>query len=100
MLHRETTNRRKFALLIKYAKENMMKPKLFGNMRVGNENITTMKIRLLMEEVRKKIWDIAELLNIYSLNEIIDFHSEKYLSIQMLISIPQALIYFADADSS
>ena len=45
-------------------------------------------------------WDIAELLNHYKLSQMIDFHKEKHPSQMLLISIPQAIIYFEDADKS
>lgn len=36
----------------------------------------------------------------YSIQDFIDFYQKKYPSQQLLISIPQALIYFNDAEES
>lgn len=49
---------------------------------------------------KKIFWDIAELLNHFTLKDIILFHQQKFPSQQLLISIPQALTYFFDADES
>lgn len=43
---------------------------------------------------------MAELLKHYSIVECIEMHSKKYPSQQILISIPNALTYFVDADES
>jgi hypothetical protein len=64
-------------------------------------DIAAMKIQAILGRGRKKdFWDIAELLNHFTLKEIIEFHSQKFPSQQLLISIPQAVSYFADADES
>lgn len=64
-------------------------------------DIAAMKIQAILGRGKKKdFWDIAELLNHYSLNEIIENYYRKYPGQMLLISIPQALIYFADADES
>jgi len=41
-----------------------------------------------------------ELLHHYSLAEIIGFHTKKYPNQMLLISIPQALCYFEEAEES
>ena len=67
----------------------------------SNEDIAAMKIQAIMGRGRKKdFWDIAEILLHYSVNEMISFHKKKYPSQQLLISIPQALVYFEDAEQS
>lgn len=64
-------------------------------------DIAAMKIQAILGRGKKKdFWDIAELLQHYTVNEIISFHQQKFPSQQLLISIPQALIYFADAEES
>jgi hypothetical protein len=40
------------------------------------------------------------LLQNYSLQEIINWHQQKYPSQMLLISIPHAITYFVDADES
>ena len=39
-------------------------------------------------------------MKIYSLSDIIDWHKQKFPSHMLLISIPNAITYFADADQS
>ena len=64
-------------------------------------DIAAMKIQAILGRGKKKdFWDIAELLKHYALKEIINFHRQKFPSQQILISIPQAITYFADADES
>ncbi len=60
-----------------------------------------MKIQAILGRGKKKdFWDMAELLQDFSIKNIITFHHQKYPSQQLLISIPQAITYFADADES
>ncbi len=65
------------------------------------KDIAAMKIKAILGRGKKKdFWDLAELLQHYKLEEIIEFYNKKYPSQQLLISIPQAITYFADADES
>ena len=65
------------------------------------EDIAAMKIQAILGRGRKKdFWDIAELFKHFKLKEIIAFYKEKFPSQMLLISIPQALSYFDDADES
>lgn len=67
----------------------------------NDEDIVAMKIFAILKRAHKKdFWDIAELLNHYSLEECIKMYYKKYPNMQLLISIPFALTYFADADES
>ncbi|MFN0082063.1 MAG: nucleotidyl transferase AbiEii/AbiGii toxin family protein [Ferruginibacter sp.] len=67
----------------------------------ATEDIAAMKVQAILGRGKKKdFWDLAELLNWYPLKEIISFHQKKYPSQQLLISIPQAISYFEDADES
>ena len=60
-----------------------------------------MKIQAILGRGKKKdFWDVAELLRHYDLSQMIDFHKAKYPNQMLLISIPQALIYFKDAEDS
>jgi predicted nucleotidyltransferase component of viral defense system len=64
-------------------------------------DIIAMKVNAVMKRgVKKDFWDIAELLAHYSINDFIEFYERKYPSQQLLISIPQALTYFEDAEES
>jgi predicted nucleotidyltransferase component of viral defense system len=65
------------------------------------EDIVAMKIQAILGRGKKKdFWDIAELFKHFKLKEIIAFYKEKFPSQMLLISIPQALSYFDDADES
>ena len=67
----------------------------------NDEDIIAMKIFAILKRAHKKdFWDIAELLNYYSIDECIKMYYKKYPNMQLLISIPYALTYFADADES
>jgi hypothetical protein len=60
-----------------------------------------MKINAILGRGAKKdFWDLAELLNVFTLDEIIQFHKQKFPTQMLLISIPAALTYFADAEES
>ena len=67
----------------------------------SSSEIAAMKIQAILGRGKKKdFWDMATLLQHYSLEEIIGFHTKKYPSQQLLISIPQAIIYFDEAEES
>jgi predicted nucleotidyltransferase component of viral defense system len=67
----------------------------------STEDIIAMKVQAILGRGRKKdFWDVAELLNHYSIHDFIKFHAEKYASQNLLITVPQALTYFADAEES
>ena len=65
------------------------------------EDIAAMKIKAIQGRGNKKdFFDLVELLNKISLEQIIQFYSEKYPDNQILISIPSALTWFDDAENS
>lgn len=65
------------------------------------EDIMAMKVAAVLKRaVKKDFWDIAELLNHYSVDDLIKCYTKKYPSQQLLISIPYAITYFADAEES
>ena len=62
----------------------------------STEDIIAMKVQAILGRGKKKdFWDIAELLNHYSVADFIRFHTQN-----LLITVPQALTYFADAEES
>jgi hypothetical protein len=65
-------------------------------------DISAMKIqKILLGRAKKKdFWDLYELLQHYSLQQLIDWHKQKYPSQMLAISIPHAITYFVDADES
>ena len=67
----------------------------------SNADIAAMKIQAILGRGKKKdFWDLFELLQHYSLQQIIDWHKQKYPSQMLAISIPHAITYFVDADDS
>jgi predicted nucleotidyltransferase component of viral defense system len=84
----------KFLLVDKIVEED-------GIRMFSDKDIIAMKIfAILQRAVKKDFWDIALLLKKYSLETCIEYYQKKYLSNQMLISIPHALLYFEDAEQS
>ena len=64
-------------------------------------DIMGMKIAAIMKRgVKKDFWDIAELLNHYSVEDFINYYTKKYPTQQLLISVPHAMTYFDDAEES
>ncbi len=67
----------------------------------NDADIAAMKIQAILGRGKKKdFWDLYELLQHYSLQQIIDWHKQKYPSQMLAISIPHAITYFVDADDS
>jgi predicted nucleotidyltransferase component of viral defense system len=67
----------------------------------STEDIIAMKVQAILGRAKKKdFWDIAELLSLYYVDDFINFHMEKYAKQNLLITVPQALTYFADAEES
>lgn len=67
----------------------------------STEDIIAMKVQAVLGRGKKKdFWDIAELLQHYTVEDFIHFHKEKYATQNLLITVPQALTYFADAAES
>jgi predicted nucleotidyltransferase component of viral defense system len=67
----------------------------------NDKDLMAMKIQAILGRGKKKdFWDIAELLQHYSLEEFITCHKAKYSSQMLGISIPSALGYFTDAEES
>ena len=68
---------------------------------LSKPDIMAMKIAAILKRgVKKDFWDIAELLQHYSVEEFIKYYTRKYPSQQLLVSVPYALTYFIDADES
>jgi hypothetical protein len=64
-------------------------------------DIGAMKIQAMLGRGKKKdFWDIYELLQHYSLQQLIEWHKKKYPTQMLAISIPNALSFFLDADNS
>ncbi len=67
----------------------------------STEDIIAMKVQAILGRGKKKdFWDVAELLEHYSIDDFINFHKEKYATQNLFITVPQAITYYADADES
>jgi len=67
----------------------------------SNADIAAMKNQAILGRGKKKdFWDLFELLQHYSLQQIMDWHKQKYPSQMLAISIPHAITYFVDADET
>ena len=65
----------------------------------SDRDIMAMKIQAILGRGKKKdFWDISELLQHYSVADFIQSHKEKYSTQNLLISIPQVMVYFQDAE--
>lgn len=68
---------------------------------IGKHDIIAMKVNAIMKRAEKKdFWDIAELLNHYSVDDFVRFYKQKYPNQQLMISVPQAMTYFKEAEES
>ncbi len=67
----------------------------------STEDIIAMKVQAVLGRGKKKdFWDIAELLQHFSVQNFIEYHKQKYATQNLLITVPQAITYFADAEES
>lgn len=67
----------------------------------SSADIAAMKIQAVLGRAQKKdFWDLYELLQHYPLQQLMDWHKQKYPSQMLAISIPHAITYFVDADES
>lgn len=67
----------------------------------STEDIIAMKVQAILGRGKKKdFWDIAELLDHFTIVDFIQFHKEKYSTQNLLITVPQAITYFVDAEES
>lgn len=88
--------------VIKYSHPMIHEPQIIDSIRLySSEDIAAMKINAILGRGKKKdFWDLAELLQHFKLEDLITFHKKKYPSQELLISIPQAITYFDDAEES
>ena len=88
--------------IVYYPHEIIHPIEIHSEIRLYHDNdLMAMKIQAILGRGKKKdFWDIAELLEHYSIKEMMDCHKAKYPSQMLGISIPQALTYFVDADES
>ncbi len=107
-----TFNREKFGIfgfiqnikvdVVKHPHPLLKEPETVDGVRMyAAEDIAAMKINALLGRGKKKdFWDLAELFHHYSLKDISTFYTAKFPKQQLLISIPNAITYFDDAEES
>lgn len=67
----------------------------------SSQDIAAMKIQAILGRGKKKdFYDLYELFRHFSLQQIINWHMEKYHGQMLAISIPNAITYFVDAEDS
>ena len=67
----------------------------------STEDIIAMKVQAILGRGKKKdFWDVAELLQHFSISDFTHFHREKFATQNLLITVPHAITYFADAEES
>lgn len=88
--------------LVRHPHPLIAPPKLVEGVRMfSTEDIVAMKVQAVLGRGKKKdFWDIAELLEHYSVEDFVRFHQQKYSTQNLLISVPQAITYFKDAEES
>lgn len=65
------------------------------------EEIIAMKVQAILGRGKKKdFWDVAELLQHFTIQDFVSLHKEKYSTQNLYITVPQAITYFDDADES
>jgi predicted nucleotidyltransferase component of viral defense system len=82
---------------------SLIRPKLnIDDIRMfSTEDIIAMKVQAILGRGKKKdFWDIAELLQHFSIADFVQLHKEKYATQNLLITVPQAITYFSDAEES
>jgi predicted nucleotidyltransferase component of viral defense system len=87
---------------VKHAFPLIAEPLIDNSIRlISIPDIIAMKVNAVLKRaVKKDFWDIAELLQHYSLQSMIDFYEQKFPDQRLMITIPQALTYFEDAENS
>lgn len=66
---------------------------------VSPEDIAAMKLSAIARRgVKKDFWDIAELLEVFSLDEMLGFYKAKYSS-RDIFHLLRSLVYFDDAET-
>jgi predicted nucleotidyltransferase component of viral defense system len=88
--------------IVHYPHPIIHQPEVIDGIRLySSEDIAAMKINAILGRGKKKdFWDLSELLHHFTLEELISFHEKKYPSQNLLITIPQAITYFDDAEES
>jgi len=66
---------------------------------ISTEDIVAMKVQAVLGRARKKdFWDIATLIEHYSLDDFARFHKEKFNTRYSFIALVKAMVYFVEAE--
>lgn len=88
--------------IVRYPHPRIARLETIAGLRMyADEDIGAMKVQAILGRGRKKdFWDLLEILQHRPLSAIIEDHGKKYPNQLLAISIPNALIYFVDAEES
>jgi len=88
--------------IIKHPFQLVAEPVHIDGIRMySTADIAAMKVNAILGRGKKKdFWDLSELLQVFTMEEIIQFYYKKFPNQQLAIGIPHAMIYFDDAEES
>jgi predicted nucleotidyltransferase component of viral defense system len=88
--------------IVHYPHLPIQKIEVIKNIRMySDQDIIAMKLNAILGRgMKKDFWDLYELLHHYSLDDMISFHETKFPEQNLLITIPQAISYFDEAEDS
>ncbi|MEO6327492.1 MAG: nucleotidyl transferase AbiEii/AbiGii toxin family protein [Ginsengibacter sp.] len=88
--------------IVKHPHPLLKEPETLDGIRLYHiADIAAMKVNAILGRGKKKdFWDLAELLQHYTVENIAGFYTKKFPNQQLLISIPYALTWFDDAEES
>lgn len=88
--------------IIRYPQPRIAEVMIEDGIRMyADPDIVAMKVQAMLGRGKKKdFWDIHELLQHYELKQFIAWHGKKFPNQMLIIGIPQALLYFVDAEDS
>lgn len=86
--------------IVRFPHAMIRPPLFFDGIRIyAPEDIIAMKVQTILQRAKKKdFWDVAELLDHFTVRDFIDLHKQKYSTQYLLITVPQAITYFDDAE--
>lgn len=88
--------------LVKYPHPIIRPTQMIDGIRMYSvEDIIAMKVQAILGRGKKKdFYDVFQLLQHFTIADFVVFHKEKFSTQNLLITVPQALTYFDDADES
>jgi predicted nucleotidyltransferase component of viral defense system len=88
--------------LVHFPHKTILPVEVEDSLRIySSGDIAAMKIQAILGRAKKKdFWDLFELLQHYPLQQLMDWHKQKYPSQMLAISIPHAITYFIEAEES